>query len=329
VVRADAAAVLHTQGAPAASPVWFDTRCGGDALAPGAPAPEDAEVPAGLRASLSPIAQEWTAGVATDRARAEAIERRLRREYAYSLVAARDPRQDPVLDFLRTHREGHCEYFATAMTLLARTSGVPARMVGGFRVAERNAIGGWYVVREKNAHAWVEAYVDGAWRTFDPTPPAAIEANAPRETGALGALGDVARVAWTRVVDAASALGLRGVLALLVVAAVALFGLRALRRRRERVQSAGDARSAARPLPAYEALARALADHGHARPTAEPLERFADRLAALPDAWARDASAVVTEYARLRYGGEGDEGAIVRRMQAVARRVGAQGLGRG
>jgi transglutaminase-like putative cysteine protease len=75
-------------------------------------------------------------------------------------------------DFLLGTRQGHCEFFATAMTLLLRLRGVPARYVNGFLVEEYNHLGGYYVVREKNAHAWVEAYIpEKGWMTFDPTPP--------------------------------------------------------------------------------------------------------------------------------------------------------------
>lgn len=75
-------------------------------------------------------------------------------------------------NFLLTSRQGHCEFFATAMTILLRMNGIPARYVNGFLVEERNSMGGYYVVREKNAHAWVEAYIpDKGWVTLDPTPP--------------------------------------------------------------------------------------------------------------------------------------------------------------
>ncbi len=120
---------------------------------------------------------------------ARAIEGYLRREYAYTLEMRAAPiGQDPIEWFLTVSKQGHCEYFASAMAAMCRSVGIPARLVTGYVAAEvSNA--GMFVVRESNAHAWVEAAVDGfpavakpgeptdpmtwhAWRTFDPTPPA-------------------------------------------------------------------------------------------------------------------------------------------------------------
>ena len=90
--------------------------------------------------------------------------------FTYTLTMAATPGAEPVEDFLFTRRSGHCEYFAAAMTLLLREVGIPARVVNGFKVSEWNPIGGYYVVRQSDAHSWVEAYLrpDG-WRTFDPS----------------------------------------------------------------------------------------------------------------------------------------------------------------
>ena len=78
---------------------------------------------------------------------------------------------DPVEDFLLRSRSGHCEYFATATVLLLRASGVPARYSTGYSVQEFSELEGSYIVRSKHAHAWALAYVDGAWRDVDTTPP--------------------------------------------------------------------------------------------------------------------------------------------------------------
>ena len=66
---------------------------------------------------------------------------------------------------------GHCEYFATAMTIMLRTLGIPARYINGFKLGEYNDVGGDFIVRASDAHSWVEAYFPGrGWITFDPTP---------------------------------------------------------------------------------------------------------------------------------------------------------------
>jgi transglutaminase-like putative cysteine protease len=79
---------------------------------------------------------------------------------------------DPVLSFLKTTHEGHCELYATSMILLLRRLGIPARYVTGFICAERHPAGYYYVARIGNAHAWVEAFDrdKGRWLLVEPTP---------------------------------------------------------------------------------------------------------------------------------------------------------------
>jgi transglutaminase-like putative cysteine protease len=101
------------------------------------------------------------------------LERYLRTNYLYTLDltdAARAAGEDPMVAFLYDFKRGHCEYFAGAMTLLCQSLGMQARVVLGFKCDEYNDIGGYYVVRQSHAHAWVEVLGDdGFWRTFDPT----------------------------------------------------------------------------------------------------------------------------------------------------------------
>ena len=73
-------------------------------------------------------------------------------------------------DFLLRSRSGHCEYFATAGVLLLRTAGIPARYASGYSVQEFSRLENRFIVRSRHAHAWVLAYVDGAWRNYDFTP---------------------------------------------------------------------------------------------------------------------------------------------------------------
>ncbi len=105
-----------------------------------------------------------------------AIESYLRNSFGYSLErkAAGD---DPLMDFLFNVRSGHCEYFSTAMAIMLRTRGVPARVVNGFLPGEYNAAADAYTVRQSDAHSWVEVYFPetNSWVTFDPTPPAGRE----------------------------------------------------------------------------------------------------------------------------------------------------------
>jgi transglutaminase-like putative cysteine protease len=104
---------------------------------------------------------------------AKAIESHLQTDFGYSLdMKAGGP--DPLADFLFNIKAGHCEYFATAMTVLLRTHGIAARVVNGFLPGEYNETAGAYTVRQSDAHSWVEVYFPEtrAWVTFDPTPSA-------------------------------------------------------------------------------------------------------------------------------------------------------------
>lgn len=84
------------------------------------------------------------------------------------------PAGDPLTWFLTEGKTGHCEYFASALTVLLRARGVPARMGTGFYAAEPPDAGGYVVVRRGNAHAWVEVPVEGGWAVVDASPAAGM-----------------------------------------------------------------------------------------------------------------------------------------------------------
>jgi len=91
--------------------------------------------------------------------------------YKYSLSnEIVDPSIDPVEDFLFNRKQGHCEYSATAMALMLRAVDIPSRLVSGFKGGHLSGFSGAFVVEGRHAHAWVEAWVDGQWKTYDPTP---------------------------------------------------------------------------------------------------------------------------------------------------------------
>jgi hypothetical protein len=117
------------------------------------------------------LAAGITAHVDNDYDKALAIELYLRTQYGYSLQMASSRVTDPLVYFLFQRKEGHCEYFASAMAVMLRTLGIPARIVNGFRTGEYNDLTGSYIIRGRDAHTWVEVYVPGyAWVAFDPTP---------------------------------------------------------------------------------------------------------------------------------------------------------------
>ena len=83
-------------------------------------------------------------------------------EFFYTLEPPRLGR-DSVDDFLFNTRRGFCEHFASAFTMMVRAAGIPARVVTGYQGGEYNPIGGYFVVRQSDAHAWSEVWLEGAW----------------------------------------------------------------------------------------------------------------------------------------------------------------------
>jgi protein-glutamine gamma-glutamyltransferase len=117
------------------------------------------------------LADEITHSAGNNYDKAAAIERYLRTRFGYTLDLPRTTPKDPIANFLFERKQGHCEYFASSMAVMLRTIGIPSRVVTGFRSDEFNDLTSNYVVRAKDAHAWVEAYFSGyGWQTFDPTP---------------------------------------------------------------------------------------------------------------------------------------------------------------
>jgi protein-glutamine gamma-glutamyltransferase len=117
------------------------------------------------------LADQITAASQNPYDKAANLERYLTVHYGYTLDLRDTQGSDPLADFLFRRRAGHCEYFASAMTVMLRAEGIPARYVTGFAPGEYNDIGGDYIIRESDAHAWVEVYFPGyGWVTFDPTP---------------------------------------------------------------------------------------------------------------------------------------------------------------
>jgi hypothetical protein len=131
------------------------------------------QLPVGLDPRIKARANEIVAnaGARNRYDEAKAIESQLQQDYGYSLEMKASGR-DPLADFLFNVRTGHCEYFSTAMAVMLRTRGIPARVVNGFLSGEYNEAADAYTVRQSDAHSWVEVYFPEtrSWVTFDPTP---------------------------------------------------------------------------------------------------------------------------------------------------------------
>ena len=105
-------------------------------------------------------------------------------------------------EFLLAVRRGHCEYFAAGMVALMSSLNVPARIVGGFYGGRLNPLTGYLVLRNEDAHAWVEVWTGNRWTTFDPTPASLRPGDS--QAGLLGrfagAISDSINYFWDRYI---------------------------------------------------------------------------------------------------------------------------------
>ncbi len=218
-------------------------------------------------------------------------------------------------------RKGHCTLFATATALLLADRGIPARVVGGFFCSERHPWTGAWIARQRDAHAWVEAWDRdrGGWLLVDATPVASEDAVPWPLPPFLRLLRDAFSDLWARLqallaahnplvyvalagttafaAARDAALSLPGIAAL-ILAATALLLLR--RRRLARLPEAERLRRRLRT--AMRRAAPRLAPRAPARRADEPWSDWAARVApALPPDTAARLRAIVSDYESLRY----------------------------
>jgi transglutaminase-like putative cysteine protease len=127
------------------------------------------QLPPNLPQRVKALAQSITRNIDSVEGKVKAVEDHLAEGYTYSLSDLSSGTQNPLEYFLFESRQGHCEYFASAMAILLRSAGVRTRVVQGF--APGTYVDEKYVVRLKDAHLWTEVfYPDKGWKAHDPTP---------------------------------------------------------------------------------------------------------------------------------------------------------------
>lgn len=178
----------------------------GDAARPPAEAGERFLQLPELDPAVAELALELVADATTDAGRAAALERHLRTQgrYTNDIPSHGNGIRSPVESFLLERTEGHCEYFASSMVVLARSAGLPARLVNGFAGGVGNPIGGFLEVTQSDAHTWVEIhYQKAGWVRYDPTPADLRMAGAAALRGErwLASLSSAAELWWFRIVD--------------------------------------------------------------------------------------------------------------------------------
>jgi transglutaminase-like putative cysteine protease len=127
------------------------------------------ELPADLNLRFGRIAERWTAGAASDYRRVLAIQERFQLgDYAYSTDVPMPYGPEELLEFLTRSKVGFCQHYSSAMLVLVRSLGIPARIAYGFRVGTLQDDGS-YLVHESDAHVWVEVRFAGyGWLPFEP-----------------------------------------------------------------------------------------------------------------------------------------------------------------
>jgi hypothetical protein len=305
-----------------------------------APGPEMLLVPDKLDPRLQELSTTLTAGAGSPGARAERISAHFQTGYRYSLDVGSFQTPDALAEFVFEKKKGYCEYFATATVILLRLSGVPARYVTGYAVRSFQWSDGHYVVRDSDAHAWAEAYLEGrGWVEVDATPAADYAAlHADVESGLLARLG----AAYDELVAYVNQGGARGFARALaahplaltaVVAVIVLSQLKRLRRR------GAPSRVGAAPVPVERTFSPDMVDllaHVDALCAARSRPRLASRApmehVADPDFPLADAERAVCRRAvELVYDGvyggrqapQGEVATIIARLAALRQASGS------
>ena len=133
------------------------------------------DLPPSVPSRVAALAQDITQGLESPYDQAEALETYLRRLHYNQNVAAPPAGRDAADYFLFDSREGYCNYFASAMVLMARSLGIPARVAAGYAPGEYNSETGAYTILGSDAHSWPQLYFPGyGWIDFEPTPSQAV-----------------------------------------------------------------------------------------------------------------------------------------------------------
>jgi len=156
---------------------------------------EDLDLPEGYE-DVRVLAREIAGGTGTDDERAGRIVRFFASGFRYTLS---DPAPS-IREFLFRKRAGYCEHFAAGLSLLLRGAGIPSRVAAGYLGGEWSEVGNYLIVRQSDAHAWVEAWIDGRWLTLDATPPSGDSSPFRTRTGTIGLYADWLRQRWDKYV---------------------------------------------------------------------------------------------------------------------------------
>jgi transglutaminase-like putative cysteine protease len=140
-----------------------------------APEPATLQNTAARNPRSAALATEMRAAAGSDRSYLRNILGMFRQQTFYYTLEPPALGDHPVDDFLFRTRSGFCEHYASAFAMLARAAGIPARVVTGYQGGEPNPLADYWIVRQSDAHAWTEVWLDGYWERYDPTAAVAPE----------------------------------------------------------------------------------------------------------------------------------------------------------
>jgi hypothetical protein len=310
------------------------------------PGPQMLDVPADTDPRVRELAARLSEGAPGPELRLARTLAFLQTEYRYALRVGPFRSRQPVAEFLFEKKAGWCQYFASAAALLLRLQGVPTRLVTGFQLRPSLQRGGHYVVREADAHAWIEAWLPGqGWVEADPTPASGYEeAHGGLDEGWWADLGErlkglasrlwtaewraIPGILWAELKAALRSPAGRWFGALLVGVMLLALSRAALRRRASRRGSSPtDAAPELKRLLA--GLDRAWARHGAPRPASQaPLEHLlAIPAPRLPPSLREASGRAVDAYYRVRFSGEPLAPAALRALEEDLTRAEADPTG--
>ncbi|NLS91688.1 MAG: transglutaminase domain-containing protein [Planctomycetaceae bacterium] len=259
-----------------------------------------------------------------------AVERYFLSNHKYQFGIDIPPDTDPLTYFLLEKPPAHCEFFASGAVVLLRAVGVPCRYVTGFVAAERNDYGDYWVARNRDAHAWAEAFdPERGWVVVEATPASGV----PQASSAPVAsqVWDALRAQWQRLLAAIRREGMRAVLhvllqwfagpwfvAVLLVLATGIW-VRRLRRRRRRKPARTCDPSLRELQRLLQAMDRRWQKVGLMRHPHETLHQFAERMtSATSNPACRQAAQWYRQFAAVRFGGRVDAASVQQLQQSFA-----------
>jgi len=139
------------------------------------------EVPEDIHPDVIKLAEKLFQGCNDINSKIGAVENYFKSEYEYKLGIKIPDGADPLTHFLLEKPAAHCEYFATGAAILLRLAEVPCRYVAGYVLSDWNSLGKYWIARNRDAHAWVEAYDDNSgWFIVEATPPDGVPDSSPQ-----------------------------------------------------------------------------------------------------------------------------------------------------